>query len=216
MINQAPPRGANGPLVLADIGGYTSFLRTVAIAHADDAFADGQIPDAYSMMSSLLDGIVGRLVPPFSLSKLEGDAVFGYATDDALVPHGAAFRACIEACHADFHGRLRAAHEVWSCRCGACVRIDALELKFILHAGPFVIQDIAGHPELIGPEIVMAHRLLKTEAAAAIGSGAYALLTLAAARRLEVPTDGGVPMVVEVEHYPPIETLVFALGRPAG
>jgi len=71
-----PPRRADGPLILADIGGYTSFLRIVQVAHADDAFADGNVPDAYAFVSSLLDGIVGQLVPPFTLSKLEGDAVF--------------------------------------------------------------------------------------------------------------------------------------------
>jgi hypothetical protein len=54
-----PPRSAAGPLILADIGGYTSFLTAVATAHADDAFAGNNVPDAFGMMSSLLDGIVG-------------------------------------------------------------------------------------------------------------------------------------------------------------
>ena len=160
MIDQPRPRTANGPLLLADIGGYTSFLRAVATWHANDAFANGAVPDAYAMMSSLLDGIVGRLVPPFTLAKLEGDAVFAYATDGAAVPRGAALRACIDACYADFRGRLDQAHDIWSCRCDACMRIDQLDLKFILHAGPFVIQEIAGRSELVGPEVVMAHRLL--------------------------------------------------------
>ena len=79
----AAPRHADGPLILADIGGYTSFLRTVQVVHADDAFAGGRIPDAYGFVSSLLDGIVTRLVPPFTLAKLEGDAVFAYTEDAA-------------------------------------------------------------------------------------------------------------------------------------
>ena len=58
----------------------------MTLAHRDDAFADGAVPDAYAMMSNLLDGIVGRVVPPFTLSKLEGDAVFAYAADSAPVP----------------------------------------------------------------------------------------------------------------------------------
>ena len=81
-----PPRRADGPLILADIGGYTSFLRIVQVAHADDAFADGNVPDAYAFVSSLLDGIVGQLVPPFTLAKLEGDAVFAYSAEAATVP----------------------------------------------------------------------------------------------------------------------------------
>jgi hypothetical protein len=211
VIDQPRPRTANGPLLLADIGGYTSFLRAVATWHANDAFANGAVPDAYAMMSSLLDGIVGRLVPPFTLAKLEGDAVFAYATDGAAVPRGAALRACIDACYADFRGRLDQAHDIWSCRCDACMRIDQLDLKFILHAGPFVIQEIAGRSELVGPEVVMAHRLLKTEAPGVVGHGAYALLTRAAVEHYDVPTDGSLPLVARFEHYEPIDTLVFPL-----
>lgn len=211
MIDQPGPRTATGPLLLADIGGYTSFLRAVATWHANDAFANGAVPDAYAMMSSLLDGIVGRLVPPFTLAKLEGDAVFAYATDGAAVPRGAALRACIDACYADFRGRLDQAHDIWSCRCDACMRIDQLDLKFILHAGPFVIQEIAGRSELVGPEVVMAHRLLKSEATGVVGHGAYALLTRAAVEHYDVPTDGSVPLVAHFDHYEPIDTLVFPL-----
>jgi hypothetical protein len=208
-----PPRSADGPLVLADIGGYTSFLRIVQVAHADDAFADGNIPDAYGFVSSLLDGIVAQLVPPFTLAKLEGDAVFAYADADAAVPRGEAFLACIEACYAEFQRRLGQAHETWTCRCDACLRIDQLDLKFIVHAGPFVIQSIAGAAELVGPEVVMAHRLLKNDAAAVLGTGAYALLTANAIRRFEVPADGATPMSATYEHYDPIDTLLFPLRR---
>jgi hypothetical protein len=205
------PRIAAGPLVLADIGGYTSFLTAVATAHADDAFADGRIPDAFAMMSSLLDGIVDRLIPPFTLAKLEGDAVFAYAADAAAVPHGDAALACIAACHAEFRRRLGEAHGVWTCSCDACLRIDALELKFIVHAGRFVLQTIAGATELVGADVVMAHRLLKTDAAERAGRGAYALVTRAAADLLEVPTAAALPLEVEVEHYAPLETFVFVL-----
>ena len=205
------PRAADGPLILADIGGYTSFLRSVQEAHANDAFADGNVPDAYSLVSSLLDGIIEQLVPPFTLSKLEGDAVFAYATDTAAFPHGAALRSCIQECYHEFQRRLAMAHDVWSCRCNACTRIDRLDLKFILHAGPFVVQAIGGTMELVGPEVVMAHRLLKNDAAATLGHGAYALLTAAAVARFEVPEDGAVRLAAAYEHYEPIETLVFDL-----
>lgn len=208
----AAPRPADGPLVLADIGGYTGFLRTVQTAHAHDAFANGNIPDAYGLVSTLLDGIVGALVPPFTLSKLEGDAVFAYATADDGIPHGEAFIDCMEACYGAFRALLDAAHDVWSCRCDACMRIDQLELKFVVHAGPFVIQSIAGAAELVGPEVVMAHRLLKNDAVATLGTGAYALLSAAAVARYDVPLAGSVPMIARYEHYEPVETSLFRLG----
>ena len=213
-LGPTPPRRADGPLLLADIGGYTAFLRAVAAAHEADAFANGAIPDAYAMISSLLDGIVARLVPPFTLSKLEGDAVFAYAVDDAPIPDGSGLLACVAACYAEFLARLAAAHDVWTCRCDACLRIDSLDLKFILHAGPFVLQEIAGRAELVGPDVVMAHRLLKNEAAALLGSPAYILVTAVAAERFGVPTAGARQLVARYEHYPPIETFVFPL-RPS-
>jgi hypothetical protein len=211
-VSPQAPHAASGPLLLVDIGGYTSFLQAVAAAHQDDAFANGAIPDAYAMMSSLLDGIVGRVVPPFTLSKLEGDAVFAYAPDDAGLPHGPAMLDCLADCYRDFRRRLDRAHEVWTCRCDACMRIDGLELKFILHAGGFVIQEIAGHPELIGPDVVLAHRLLKTRAAELVGGGAYALITAAAAARFEVPTGAAIPIVETYDHYAPVEGHLFSLA----
>ena len=205
------PRAAEGPLLLADIGGYTAFLQAVAKAHEADAFADGAIPDAYAVMSSLLDGIVERLVPPFTLSKIEGDAVFAYAVDSGVLPRGVAMRQAVEACYAEFRRRVDAAHVTWTCQCDACLGIGVLDLKFILHAGRFVIQDIAGRAELLGPEVVMAHRLLKNEAADVLGHGAYALVTAAAQARFDIPTDGSTPLVARYEHYAPISTHLFPL-----
>jgi hypothetical protein len=205
------PSAASGPLFLADISGYTSFLQNVAEAHRDDAFAGGKVPDAYALLTDLLDGIVSRLVPPFTLSKLEGDAVFAYADDAVQLPHGAPMLACFTDCYEDFRRRLQEAHGVWTCRCNACSRIDLLDLKFILHTGAFVIQPIAGKHELVGSEVVMAHRLLKSGAAELVGSGAYALVTQVAAELLEVPTDDAMPLVETYEHYPPIHAYVYPL-----
>lgn len=210
-----PPRAVNGPLLLVDIGGYTSFLQSVASAHRDDAFADGNVPDAYALVSSLLDGIVVRMVPPFTLSKLEGDAVFAYAIAPDDVPRGRDFLACVEACYADFRTRLGQAGDVWTCQCDACSRISALELKFIVHAGPFVVQSIAGREELVGAEVVLAHRLLKTRAAELVGHGGFALITDAAIAYLGIPTTAAQPLVETVDHYLPVSTQVFSVRGTA-
>jgi hypothetical protein len=207
MTNHEAPSAASGLLLLADISGYTSFLQSVALAHQEDAFADGAVPDAYAMISHLLDGIVERVVPPFTLSKLEGDAVFAYGADSAAVPHGPAVLDCLTDCYADFRHRLDLAHDIWTCPCDACARIDVLDLKFILHAGPYVIH----RRELVGPEVVIAHRLLKTGAAELVGHGAFALITGAAAARFAIPTEAAVPIVETYEHYPPISAHVFPL-----
>jgi hypothetical protein len=38
------PGQYTGEILLADISGFTVFLEDVKLAHASDAFADGQIP----------------------------------------------------------------------------------------------------------------------------------------------------------------------------
>src|SRR5438445_13693941 len=98
-MSPSAPSSVSGPLLLADISGYTSFLQSVATAHRDDAFAGGAVPDAYPMMSDLLDGIVRQVVPPFMLSKLEGDAVFAFAIDDAQLPRGVSMLNCFTECY---------------------------------------------------------------------------------------------------------------------
>ena len=202
---------ASGPLLLADISGYTGFLQSVAEAHRDDAFAAGRVPDAYGLVASLLDGIIGRMAPPFTLSKLEGDAVFAFARSDDEVPHGIALLECVSECYGAFRDQLGAAMSVWTCRCAACARVRSLDLKFVLHAGSYVIQAMGGSVELVGPEVVLAHRLLKNHAAGLVGNRAYALITNAAARALDVPAGDGIALTETYEHYPPVEVRVYTL-----
>jgi hypothetical protein len=71
-----------------------------------------------------------------------------------------------------------------------------------------VAQPIAGHEELLGPDVNLAHRLLKNHARDLVGPLPYALLTDALTRALEIPTagmtageeayDGGAPFGVRV------------------
>lgn len=199
-------------LLLADISGYTSFLQAVQTAHRDDAFADGNVPEAYALMSSLLDGIVTSITPPFTLSKLEGDAVFAYARTGADAPRGEAMLACIGDCYRDFRSRLAQVGELWSCTCDACVRAYSLDLKFVLHAGRYVAHQIAGSRELSGPAVVVAHRLLKNRASETVGQGGYALLTDAAVAQLDLPTEDAVHMTETYEGLPPISVSVVRLA----
>lgn len=208
----AAPVAADGPLILADISGYTSFLQNVSESHRTQGI-DVPVPDAYPLVSMLLDGIVGKLIPPFTLSKIEGDAVFAFATDADGMPRSDALLACMAGCYAAFRDALGVAQEGATCRCAVCTRLEvSLDLKFVLHAGPFVVNSIAGGRELIGPEVVLTHRLLKTGAADLVGRSSYAVVTDAAADRFEVPTDAALPLVQEVEHYAPVRLHVFPLG----
>ena len=197
------PGRYRGTIVLADISGYTSFLDAVRVAHEGDAFADGQIPDAYGLISSLLDGIATDIDPPMVLVKFEGDAVFAVA-DEAATPRGDAMLNCVQTWYGKFRTRLAEAGSVWTCTCDACGRKDTLDLKFIVHYGDYFVQTVGRHIDVLSPDVTLAHRLLKNDAAALVGSPAYALfsesvvdalaLTLPQPTVIDQPIDGMQPV----------------------
>jgi hypothetical protein len=200
-----------GTLLLADISGYTAFLQGVGAAHAADMAAGTFVPKAYPLLTSLIDGIVERVAPPFALSKLEGDAVFAFAADGELSVRGQAVVDCLTACYEAYRARLDEAGELMTCTCDACLTIGTLELKFVLHHGEYIVQSVAGNQELLGPDVTIAHLLLKNHAADLVGRSAYALVTEPAAARLDIPLDGALPITEQYEHYAPVRGSVLPL-----
>jgi hypothetical protein len=183
-------------MLLADISGYTGFLGSVADSHQAIIVDTDEPPAAYGVMSQLLDTIVMAIQPGFRLAKLEGDAVFAVA--DGAVQHGPALLDSVRGWYGAFRGGLDAARAAWTCSCDACVRIGDLDLKFIVHHGTWIAQPIVGQEELLGPDVNLAHRLLKNHARELVGTRAYALFSEAAVAALEIPTDG---LVATTERY---------------
>ncbi|MDA0352978.1 MAG: DUF2652 domain-containing protein [Chloroflexi bacterium] len=209
MTTQNITAAQQGMLLLADISGYTAFLQEVGAAHSEEMARSGVIPEAYPLMATLLDGIVDRLVPPFTLSKTEGDAVFAFAGAEDFQLRGQQVLDCIDACYAAFSDRISALESATTCDCHACERGGGLDLKFILHAGSYVIQPIAGRQELLGPDVNAVHRLLKNHAGDVVGSRAYVLFTAAAVAALEVPLERSSLITETYEHLAPIDSYVF-------
>lgn len=201
-----------GTLLLADISGYTVFLQAVARAHAADMAAGTFVPKAYPLLTSLLDGIVERIAPPFVLAKLEGDAVFAFGAEGELGIRGQSVVDCLTACYGAYRARLDEVGELMTCTCEACLSIGGLDLKFVLHHGDYIVQSVAGGRELLGPDVTISHLLLKNHAADLIGRSAYLLVTEQAAAQLEVPLERALPITEEYEHYTPVSASVLALS----
>jgi Protein of unknown function (DUF2652) len=200
-----------GTLLLADISGFTAFLQAVARAHAADMAAGTFVPKAYPLLTSLLDGIVERIAPPFVLSELEGDAVFAFAAEGELGVRGQSVVDCLTACYEAYRARLDEARELMTCTCDACQSIGGLELKFVLHHGEYIVQSVAGHQQLFGPDVTVSHLLLKNHVADLIGRSAYALVTESAAAHLDVPLERALPITEQYEHYAPVRACVLTL-----
>lgn len=200
-----------GTILLADISGYTSFLNSVQVAHRDDAFADGQIPDAYAMMSRFLEGIASVIDPPFTLLKFEGDAAFAIAPDD-ISPRGTQMLDVIAGCYQDFVDRLAAAGEIWTCTCNACSRKETLDLKFVVHYGEYFIQVVGSQVEAFGPDVNIAHRLLKNSATDLVGPIGYSLFTEETVNALDLPLADAATLTETVDGERHINTRVIPLS----
>lgn len=149
--------------LIADISGYTKYLGGVELDHAQDILAD------------LVGAVVSALRPNFALAKLEGDAAFTYAPGDTV--DGSMLLDTIERCYFGFRRRRRDVRQATSCECDACERIPDLDLKFVVHHGPAIFQEVAGHQELLGSDVIVVHRMLKNDVAESLGMGAYALFS---------------------------------------
>jgi hypothetical protein len=149
--------------LIADISGYTGYLADVELDHAQDILAD------------LIGAVVTALRPNFRLAKLEGDAAFTFATVERI--DGSMLLDTIERCYFGFRRRRRDVRQATACDCNACVRIPDLDLKFVVHHGMAILQKVAGRQELLGSDVIVAHRLLKNEVVEKLGVSAYALIT---------------------------------------
>jgi uncharacterized protein YndB with AHSA1/START domain len=160
-----------GCFVLADISGYTAYLAGVELEHSHDILAD------------LLGRVADGLCPPLRLAKLEGDAVFCVTPEGGPVEGGMLLRA-LESTYLAFARRRRTVALSSSCACDACRRTPELDLKFCAHHGSYVEHDVAGSRELVGSDVILAHRLLKNTVTGMHGLRGYALVTDACADAL--------------------------------
>jgi len=178
---------SEGTFVLADIGGYTTFLSEVGIEHAKE------------ITSHLFNGMVKLNQRRWKVGNVVGDCLFLY-TDSRESPDD--FFAHLRGLYEHFRTSIAEIASGSTCRCGACDRSGDLALKFVVHTGEFDTQQIAGRQELIGPEIVVAHRLLKNS----VPLREYALLTTPLA---DVAQASGLPVSPGRDEYQDIGAVEY-------
>lgn len=188
-----------GFLVIADLTGYTAYLSGSEIEHAPAIAGD------------LLETIVGRLEPPFRLTKFEGDAAFLFVEDGRA--DGSLLLDAIEAAYVAFRRRLRSIDQATSCDCNSCVLAPRLDLKLFIHHGAFVRGRIAGRDELAGSDVILVHRLLKGAGAGESHGNGFALFTAAsvAALALDAETLGLTAGQEVIEHLGAVATFTMDL-----
>ncbi len=137
-------------LVIADIGGYTSFLRLhrLSAAHAHDA------------TSRLLEAVIDA-APELELSAIEGDAAFLYAHEPTDEEVARSLASLASAMHRSFHLERSRIEARTLCPCDACAQVGRLTVKVVAHHGEVATQTVRGIATLAGVDVILVHRLLK-------------------------------------------------------
>jgi hypothetical protein len=159
-------------LVIADIGGYTPFMRLhrTSLAHAQD------------VVSRLLEAMIDA-APGLTLLEIEGDAAFLYAwTGEGQ--ETSTVRAGVDqmvAMHRAFHACQQHIETLNSCRCEGCRQVGRLRVKFVAHLGDVAVQRVKRSSKLAGLDVILVHRMLKN----AVPIPEYLLLTDAVFGRVD-------------------------------
>ncbi len=137
--------------MIADIGGYTEFLRDrrKSLMHAQ------------AVVAALLEAVMGE-AGPLEVAKLEGDAVFFHLP----WPEGASqppLADTVSDMQRGFALKKEEMISVGTCDCESCSQIRNLNIKFVSHAGDVVRQKIGVYRELAGVDIILVHRMLKNK-----------------------------------------------------
>jgi hypothetical protein len=185
-----------GYLVLADISGYTSFVANTELEHAN------------VVISYLLEVIVDKMDSALTISKLEGDAVFAYIEDSKL-QNGESLLELIDQTYLAFRDQAETLHKEATCPCRACQAIPALDLKFMVHHGDFIIQKVAGIKDLLGTDVNLVHRLMKNQVSESTGWKGYALFTNQGLEHMQTDKKPFVQQTESYEHLGDVETYIM-------
>jgi len=149
----------NATILIPDISGFTEFMTSNELGHASHA------------INMLIDAMLEAIGEEYEVSEIEGDAIL-------LIKKGTApskkeiLDTCIKIFNA-FHFQRKWMQQHTICPCGACQAIIDLSLKFVAHHGPLAEIKMGKFVKQSGPEMIVAHRLLKNS----INNHEYLLLT---------------------------------------
>ena len=134
-------------LFIPDISGFTAFINEVEVEHSTH------------IISELLEIIIDSNIMRLKVSEIEGDAVLFYRPGKK--PELEELLRQVENMFLKFHNHLKYYNTNRICHCNACSTAHDLSLKFVAHFGTVIVKDIRHHEKLLGPDVTLAHRLLK-------------------------------------------------------
>src|SRR6266536_2626669 len=190
----------HGYMVLADLSGYTSFVAGTELDHS------------HEILSDLLETICMQIEKLLTIHKLEGDAVFAYVPE-SLISRGETILELVESTYMAFRDRQTDIRRATTCTCRACQNIPSLDLKFIIHHGDYILQQVRNIREMVGSDVNLIHRLLKNHIAEATGWRAYLMITEACLTHLDLKLEGAYEQMEAYENVGEIKTISIDLHQ---
>jgi len=158
-----PQETKEGPIVLADISGYTSFVATTELEHSRRVVA--------LLLEAMIESQRGRL----EAGQVAGDAVLfvGVGLDPGFLDS-------LDGMYVAFHRMARDLATRDDCPCRACDLVPTLTMKAIAHYGRWNLLRVGPSAQVHGGDAIVPHRLAKNS----VPSHEYVLVTAPLAERL--------------------------------
>ncbi len=189
----------SGYLLIADISGYTQFLTSSEQDHANP------------ILQSLLGSLIEQVGEPLHFWKMDGDAVLAYSTQQDF-PTGETFLTICENLYNAFANCRQNIIANTTCPCRACANVAMLDLKIMAHHGAFEEMQIGPVRDISGADVILVHRMAKTDVGEATGVRSYALFSDAAVEAMEIEA-ALVPFSQQFEHFGEVSMQVYDLAK---
>ena len=164
-----------GYFIITDITGYTSFLTQSELDHAQH------------ILNALFDSQLKSIKPPLVISGFRGDAILCYVPESSA-NDGKIIYNQINRIYDAFIAKINEMQVDPPCSCRVCSTISLLDLKIFVHFGEYLLQKVGDREELLGSDVIVAHRMMKNNVVKDTGIKSYLLLTKTAFEHLGVDT----------------------------
>jgi uncharacterized protein YndB with AHSA1/START domain len=147
---------------------------------------------------------------PLHFWRMDGDAVLAYSTDQDF-PSGEVFLTICENLYNAFATCRRDIIANTTCPCRACANVTNLDLKIMAHHGSFEEMKFGPVTDISGSDVILVHRMAKTDVKAVTGIRSYALFSDAAVEAMDVDA-ALTPFSQTFEHFGDVSMKVYDLG----
>ncbi len=143
--------------------------------------------------------------------KMDGDAVLAYSMQQEF-PSGETFLTICENLYNSFATRRLNIIANTTCPCQACANVSSLDLKIMAHYGEFEEMEIGPVKDISGSDVILVHRMSKSNVSESTGVKSYALFSNSAVAKMGIEA-AMLPYSQPFEHFGEVSMQVYDLAE---